>query len=82
MGRCSRRWYCTSISRSILVQLTLTTALTEYHCNHIDGPLLAARVFDKGMKKFGRDVTYILSHLDFLLLIRDENSKRKPNHCP
>ncbi|KAJ7079223.1 hypothetical protein C8R43DRAFT_1143299 [Mycena crocata] len=51
-------------------------ALTEYHCNHIDGPLLAARVFDKGMKKFGRDVTYILSHLDFLLLIRDENNAR------
>ncbi|KAJ7083098.1 Suf-domain-containing protein [Mycena belliarum] len=55
-------------------------ALTEYRCNtdigEHSGPKVAGRIFENGMKKFGTDVSYVLSHLGFLLTINDENNAR------
>ncbi|KAJ7165605.1 Suf-domain-containing protein [Mycena crocata] len=51
-------------------------ALTEYRCNMDDGRSVAARIFETGMKKFGNDVAYVLSHLSFLLTVNDENNAR------
>ncbi|KAK6985207.1 mRNA 3'-end-processing protein RNA14 [Favolaschia claudopus] len=51
-------------------------ALTEYRCNSEDGRLVASRIFETGMKKFGTDASYVLSHLNFLLTVNDENNAR------
>ncbi|KAF8173783.1 hypothetical protein K438DRAFT_1610401 [Mycena galopus ATCC 62051] len=51
-------------------------AMTEYRCNAEDGRLVASRIFENGMKKFGTDVAYVLAHLSFLLTINDENNAR------
>ncbi|KAJ6473229.1 hypothetical protein C8R45DRAFT_835566 [Mycena sanguinolenta] len=51
-------------------------AMTEYRCNLEDGRLVASRIFENGMKKFGTDVAYVLAHLSFLLTINDENNAR------
>ncbi|KAF7354683.1 mRNA 3'-end-processing protein RNA14 [Mycena sanguinolenta] len=51
-------------------------AMTEYRCNLDDGRLVASRIFENGMKKFGTDVAYVLAHLSFLLTINDENNAR------
>ncbi|KAJ7050847.1 Suf-domain-containing protein [Mycena amicta] len=51
-------------------------ALTEYRCNLDDGRVVAARIFEMGMKKYGTDPQYVLSHLGFLLTINDENNAR------
>ncbi|KAJ7764395.1 hypothetical protein B0H16DRAFT_1661727 [Mycena metata] len=48
--------------------------MTEYRCNLEDGRLVAARIFETGMKKYSSHSTYILSHLGFLLTVNDENS--------
>ncbi|KAJ7092538.1 hypothetical protein C8R43DRAFT_1203263 [Mycena crocata] len=41
-----------------------------------DGRSVAARIFETGMKMFGYDVAYVLSHLSFLLTVNDENNAR------
>ncbi|KAJ7031146.1 Suf-domain-containing protein [Mycena alexandri] len=51
-------------------------AMTEYRCNLEDGRLVAARIFETGMKKYSSDPTYVLSHLGFLLTVNDENNAR------
>ncbi|KAJ7124554.1 hypothetical protein C8R44DRAFT_149431 [Mycena epipterygia] len=51
-------------------------ALTEYRCNLEDGRTVAPRIFETGMKKFGSDPAYVLSHLGFLLTVNDENNAR------
>ncbi|KAJ7476939.1 Suf-domain-containing protein [Mycena galericulata] len=51
-------------------------ALTEYRCNPDDGRHVASRIFEAGMKRFGTEVAYVLSHLGFLLTINDENNAR------
>ncbi|KAK7053797.1 mRNA 3'-end-processing protein RNA14 [Favolaschia claudopus] len=51
-------------------------ALTEYRCNSEDGRLVASRIFETGMKKFGTDASYVLAHLSFLLTVNDENNAR------
>ncbi|KAJ6544221.1 hypothetical protein B0H19DRAFT_1076360 [Mycena capillaripes] len=51
-------------------------AMTEYRCNFEDGRLVAARIFETGMKKFGNEVPYVLAHLSFLLTLNDENNAR------
>ncbi|KAJ7755187.1 Suf-domain-containing protein [Mycena metata] len=51
-------------------------AMTEYRCNLEDGRLVAARIFETGMKKYSSDATYVLSHLGFLLTVNDENNAR------
>ncbi|KAK6971578.1 hypothetical protein R3P38DRAFT_3496275 [Favolaschia claudopus] len=38
-------------------------ALMEYRCNAEDGRLVASRIFESGMKKFGTDASYVLAHL-------------------
>jgi cleavage stimulation factor subunit 3 len=48
--------------------------MTEYRCNLEDGKLVASRIFETGMKKFGTDVAFVLAHLSFLLTVNDENS--------
>ncbi|KAK7024663.1 hypothetical protein R3P38DRAFT_3532184 [Favolaschia claudopus] len=50
------------------------TALMEYHCSSEDGHLVASRIFELGMNKFGTDASYILSHPSFLLTVNDWNS--------
>ncbi|KAJ7764369.1 hypothetical protein B0H16DRAFT_1799897 [Mycena metata] len=49
-------------------------AMTEYRCNLEDRRLVAARIFETGMKKHSSHSTYVLSHLGFLLTVNDENS--------
>ncbi|KAJ7775312.1 hypothetical protein B0H16DRAFT_1756546 [Mycena metata] len=49
-------------------------AMTEYRCNLEDRRLVAARIFETGMKKYSSHSTYVLSHLGFLLTVNDENS--------
>ncbi|KAJ7715278.1 hypothetical protein B0H16DRAFT_1806147 [Mycena metata] len=49
-------------------------AMTEYRCNLEDGHLVAARIFETGMRKYSSHSTYVLSHLGFLLTVNDENS--------
>ncbi|KAK7021706.1 hypothetical protein R3P38DRAFT_2780896 [Favolaschia claudopus] len=51
-------------------------ALMEYRCNAEDGRLVASRIFESGMKKFGTDASYVLAHLSFLLTVNDENNAR------
>ncbi|KAF7331026.1 mRNA 3'-end-processing protein RNA14 [Mycena venus] len=51
-------------------------AMTEYRCNLEDGRMVATRIFETGMKKFGTDVHFVLAHLSFLLTINDENNAR------
>ncbi|KAJ7174432.1 Suf-domain-containing protein [Mycena filopes] len=51
-------------------------AMTEYRCNLEDGRMVAARIFETGMKKYSTDATYVLSYLGFLLTVNDENNAR------
>ncbi|KAJ7738637.1 Suf-domain-containing protein [Mycena metata] len=51
-------------------------AMAEYRCNLKDGRLVAARIFELGMKKYSSELTYVLSHLRFLLTVNDENNAR------
>ncbi|KAJ6579583.1 Suf-domain-containing protein [Mycena vulgaris] len=51
-------------------------ALTEYRCNLEDGRTIAPRIFESGMKKFSKDVGFVLSYLGFLLTLNDENNAR------
>jgi hypothetical protein len=48
--------------------------MTEYRCNLEDGKLVASRIFEVGMKKFGTDVAFVLAHISFLLTVNDKNS--------
>ncbi|KAJ7197027.1 Suf-domain-containing protein [Mycena pura] len=57
-------------------ELFEAAALTEYRCNLEDGRIVAARIFEMGMKKYASDVHYVLSHLGFLLTVNDENNAR------
>ncbi|KAJ7178779.1 hypothetical protein C8R43DRAFT_942380 [Mycena crocata] len=51
-------------------------AMMEYHCNQdsVDGQTIASRIFHMGMRRFSKDVVYVLKHLNFLLGINDENN--------
>ncbi|KAJ7301030.1 Suf-domain-containing protein [Mycena albidolilacea] len=49
-------------------------AMTEYRCNLEDGKLVASRIFEVGMKKFGTDVAFVLAHISFLLTVNDKNN--------
>ncbi|KAF7326298.1 CFIA complex component [Mycena kentingensis (nom. inval.)] len=53
-------------------------AMMEYRCNQEDGKLVATRIFETGMKneRFLSDPDFILSYLNYLLSINDENNAR------
>ncbi|KAJ7633778.1 Suf-domain-containing protein [Mycena polygramma] len=57
-------------------QVYEAAAMTEYRCNREDGRLVATRIFEVGMKKFGSDVSYVLAQLNFLLTVNEENKAR------
>ncbi|KAF7313210.1 CFIA complex component [Mycena kentingensis (nom. inval.)] len=53
-------------------------AMTEYRCNQDDGKHIATRIFETGMKnqRFLSDPDFIISYLNYLLSINDENNAR------
>ncbi|KAJ7444325.1 hypothetical protein FB451DRAFT_1189650 [Mycena latifolia] len=55
-------------------------ALTEYRCSPKDGRMVATRIFETGMKKFGHEVPFVLSHLGFLLMLNDDNTCNQDLH--
>ncbi|KAJ6463707.1 Suf-domain-containing protein [Mycena vitilis] len=57
-------------------QVYEAAAMTEYRCNREDGCLVATRIFEVGMKKFGSEVSYVLAQLNFLLTVNEENKAR------
>lgn len=54
-------------------QLTLFTAMMEYHSNK-EAPV-AIRIFELGLKSFSEETHYVISYLQFLLSINDDTSE-------
>ncbi|KAJ7505039.1 Suf-domain-containing protein [Mycena galericulata] len=73
---CRRVFKMARLDEYIRWEVYAAAALTEYRCNMEDGRTIASRILESGMKKFGTDATYVLCHLDFLLMINDENNAR------
>ncbi|KAJ7468353.1 hypothetical protein B0H11DRAFT_1921220 [Mycena galericulata] len=73
---CRRVFKLARLDEYVRWEVYEAAALTEYRCNMEDGRTVASRIMESGMKKFGTDATYVLHHLDFLLMINDENNAR------